>query len=170
MHNMPPKYADMVKKTINKLQNLNRKVGMRLPKSRDKRSRDTLLLRASELPLSVPPVSPDDPLSRDPDYTYRSEEPEESSEEEFDSQEALDDWMVMLRLKQRKMLSVTLMESFKTRQKMNVKDAAREAGSIVEFSDKTVRKYRNNFFANKGSLTPLKQGSTSGTASTMMSS
>ena len=34
----------------------------------------------------------------------------------------------------------------------------REAGSIVGFSDKTVRKYRNNFFANKGSLTPLKQG------------
>ena len=56
------------------------------------------------------------------------------------------------------MLAVTLMESFKTRLKMNVKDAAREAGSIVGFSDKTVRKYRNNFFVNKGSLTPLKQG------------
>ena len=52
-------------------------------------------MRASKLPLSLPPFSPDEPLSRDPDYTYRSEEePEESSEEEFDSQEVLDDWMV----------------------------------------------------------------------------
>ena len=66
--------------------------------------------------------------------------------------------MVTLRLEQRKMLAVTLMENFKTRQKMNVKDAAREAGSIVGFSDKTVCKYRNNFFANKGSLTALKLG------------
>ena len=124
-----------------------------------KSSKKAELMRASKQPLSVPPVSPDERLSRDTDYTYRSEEePEESSEEEFDSQEALDDWMVTLRLEQRKMLSVTLMESFKTRQKMNVKDAAREAGSVVGFSDKTVRKYRNNFFANKGSLTPLKQG------------
>ena len=29
---------------------------------------------------------------------------------------------------------------------MNVKDAAREAGSIVGLSEKTVRKYRNDFF------------------------
>lgn len=41
---------------------------------------------------------------------------------------------------------------------MNVKDSAREAGSIVGFSDKTVRKYRNDSFTNKRSLTPLKQG------------
>lgn len=46
-------------------------------------------MRASKLPLSVPPISPDDePPVRDPDYSYRSEEePEESSEEDFDSQE-----------------------------------------------------------------------------------
>ena len=50
------------------------------------------------------------------------------------------------------------MECFKTRQKMNVKEAAIEAGSIVGFNENTVRKYRNDFFANKGSLTPLKQG------------
>ena len=41
---------------------------------------------------------------------------------------------------------------------MKVKDAAREAGSIVGFSDKTVHKYRSDFFANKGSLTPFRQG------------
>ena len=116
-------------------------------------------MRASKLPLSVPPVSPDDPLSLEIQTTRMAlKKNPRSSKEEFDSQEVLDDWMVTLRLEQRKMLAVTLMESFKTRQKMNVKDAAREAGSIVGFSDKTVRKYRNNFFANKGNLTPLKQG------------
>ena len=74
--------------------------------SRKRRSNEKAeLMRASKLPLSVPPVSPDEPLSRDPDYAYRSEEePDESSEEEFDSQEALDDWMITLRLEQRRML------------------------------------------------------------------
>ena len=96
---------------------------------------------------------------RDPDFAYRSEEDaEQSSEEEFDAQEALDEWILTLRLEQRKMLAVTLMESFKTRQKMNVKEAATEAGSIVGFSEKTIRKYRNDFFSNQGSLTPHRQG------------
>ena len=35
-----------------------------------------------------------------------------------------------------------LMESFKKRQKMQVVDAAREAGSIVGYNEHTVRKYR----------------------------
>ena len=102
---------------------------------------------------------------RDPDdldYAYRSEEEcdqgSSSSDEEFNSEEALDDWMLTLRLEQRRMLGVNLVESFKRRQKMSVKDAAKEAGSIVGLSEKTVRKYRNDFFTNKGSLTPLKQG------------
>ena len=34
---------------------------------------------------------------------------------------------------------VELMHSFKVRQKMNVKDAAQEAGSIAGFNEKTVR-------------------------------
>ena len=58
------------------------------------------------------------------------EDPEQSSDDEFDAQETLDDWMLTLRLEQRKMLSVTLMESFKSRQKMNVKEAATEAGLV----------------------------------------
>ena len=53
-------------------------------------------------------------------------------------QEALDDWVLSLRLEQRKMLAVTLMEAFKISQKMNVKNAAREAGFIVGFSEKSV--------------------------------
>lgn len=56
------------------------------------------------------------------------------------------------------MLAVTLMESFKTRQKMNIKAAATEVGSIVGFNETPVQKHRNEIFANKGTLTPLKQG------------
>ena len=57
-------------------------------------------------------------LTSPPDIAHRSEEDaEQSSEEEFDAQEALDEWMLTLRLEQRKMLAVTLMESFKTRQR-----------------------------------------------------
>ena len=41
---------------------------------------------------------------------------------------------------------------------MGVVDAAREAGSIVGYSDKTVRKLRTEFFANKGMLKEKKQG------------
>ena len=86
-------------------------------------------------------LSLEDLSVRDPDYAYRSDE-----DEEFNSEEALDDWMLTLRLEQRRMLGVNLVESFKRRQKMNVKDAAKEAGSIVGLSEKTVRKYRNDFF------------------------
>ena len=100
--------------------------------------------------------------SNDPDFGYRSdEEPDEnrsSSEEEFNSQEIFDDWMVSLRLDQRKMLAVILMESFKGRQKMNVKDAAQEAGSIVGFNEKTIRRYQNDFFSNEGQFTVRQQG------------
>ena len=49
-------------------------------------------------------------------------------------------------------------ESFKKRQAMKVKDAAQEAGSIVGFNEKTVRRHRNDFFNNKGSLTESRRG------------
>ena len=87
--------------------------------------------------------SPLEDLSvRDPDYAYRSEEEcdqgSSSSDEEFNSEETLDDWMLTLRLEQRRMLGVNLIESFKKRQKMNVKNAAKEAGSIVGLNEKPV--------------------------------
>ena len=44
------------------------------------------------------------------------------------------------------MLGVIFMESFKSRQQMNV------AGSIIGFNEKTVRRHRNDFFKNKGHL------------------
>ena len=113
-------------------------------------------------PVSVQSSSLEDLSVRDPDYAYRSEEEcdqgSSSSDEAFNSEEALDDWMLTLRLEQQRMLGVNLMESFKRRQKMNVKDAAKEAGSIVGLSEKTVRKYRNDFFTNKGSLNTTQTG------------
>ena len=86
---------------------------------------------------------------------------EGEEEEEFDqqrAQEIFDDWMVSLRLDQRRMLAVIVMKSFKCRQRMNVKDAAQEAGLIVGFKEKTVRRHRNGFFNNEGYLTETKQG------------
>ena len=68
-----------------------------------------------------------------------SESEDEGAEfDQLKAQELFDEWMVTLRLEQRRMLGVILMESFKQRQGMNVKDAAQEAGSIVGFNEKTV--------------------------------
>ena len=53
------------------------------------------------------------------------------------------------------MLGVILMESFKQRQGMNVKDTAKEAGSIVGFNEKKVRRHRKD---NKGYLSESKRG------------
>ena len=86
---------------------------------------------------------------RDPDHVYRSDEDyeqnEESSDDEFSPQDIFDDWMVSLRLDQRKMLSVILMETFKNWMRLNVMYAATEVGSVVGFNEKTVCKYRNEF-------------------------
>ena len=95
----------------------------------------------------------------DPDFGYRSEEEPDandtSTDEEFSPQELFDDWMVSLRLDQRKMLSVIAMEHFKSRMHLNVKDAATEAGCII---GKTVRRYRNEFFQNEGHFAIRLQG------------
>ena len=98
----------------------------------------------------------------DPDFGYRSEEEPDandtSTDEEFSPQELFDDWMVSLRLDQRKMLSVIAMEHFKSRMHLNVKDAATEAGCIIGFNEKTVRRYRNEFFQNEGHFAVRLQG------------
>ena len=75
-----------------------------------------------------------------------SESEEEAELDQQKAQELFDDWMVSLRLDQHQMLGVILMESFKCRQGINVKDAAQEADSIVGFNEKTVRRHRNDFF------------------------
>ena len=101
-------------------------------------------------------------LDRDPDFAYRSDEepePDEpSSDEEFSPQDYLDDWILSLCLDQRKMLAVILMESYKKCMKLNAKDAATETGSVVGFNEKTVHRYRNDFFQNEGHFTIPMQG------------
>ena len=81
-----------------------------------------------------------------------SERGDSSSDEEgeFDAQEAFDDFIVSLPLLERKTLSVLLMHSFRTRQKMSVSDAAREAASISGYNERTVRRYSKEFFDNRG--------------------
>ena len=74
------------------------------------------------------------------------------------AQEKFDDFVLSLPIDDRHMLAVLLMESFRTRQKMRVVDAAREAGSIVGYNDKTVRALKKQFFENQGELKERKQG------------
>ena len=69
-----------------------------------------------------------------------------------------DDWMVSLRLDDRKLLSVALLQAFNTRQGMLVMDAAKESASFTGFNEKTVRRYRKQFFDGKGRFENTKQG------------
>ena len=57
----------------------------------------------------------------------------------------------------RRMLAVLLTESFKTGQKMGIADAAREAGSIVGYSDQTVRDLRKQSWDNEEMLDERRQ-------------
>ena len=74
------------------------------------------------------------------------------------AQEIFDNIIVALSRDTRRLLAVILNESFKKRQKMQIMDAAREAGSITGYSECTVRKYRKEFFSNKGELEEMKRG------------
>ena len=85
----------------------------------------------------------------------------ESDARTFDDdavQEVFDDFIQCLSLDDRRMLAVLLTESFRTRQKMGIVDAAREAGSIVGYSDRTVRDLRKQFWDNEGMLDERRQG------------
>ncbi len=91
------------------------------------------------------------------DYSHSSDE-----SSEFDDEKAQgvfdDDWMISLPALQRKTLSVLLFQSFRTRQAMNVTDAAQEAASITGFNEKTVRTYRKDFYDNGGKFKESRQG------------
>ena len=85
----------------------------------------------------------------------------DDDDSDFDNDKAqqyFDDWMVSLSIPERKMLGVLLYQSFRTRQKMSVKDAATEAGSIVGFNEKTVRMHRKDFYENKGKFKESTRG------------
>ena len=74
------------------------------------------------------------------------------------AQEIFDDFMVALPIDSRKMLAVLLMENFQKRQNMSIMNSAREAASIIGFNERTVRKYRTEFFDGKGKLKESRQG------------
>ena len=85
----------------------------------------------------------------------------ESKNDTFDderAQDVFDQFILSLPLDHRRMLAVLLAESFRTRQGMGVLDASREAGSIVGYSEKTVRKLRKEFYENEGVLKERKKG------------
>ena len=97
------------------------------------------------------------------DETYSSnltDEGESSSGSDFDNEKAqnmFDDWMVSLRSYNRKLLSVALLQAFKTRQGMLVMDVAKESALFTGFNEKTVRRYRKQFFDGKGRFENTKQ-------------
>ena len=64
--------------------------------------------------VCVQSSSLEDMFARDADRSEEECDPRSSSsDEEFNSKEALDDWMLTLRLEQWRMLGVNLIESFK---------------------------------------------------------
>ena len=85
----------------------------------------------------------------------------ESDARTFDddaAQEVFDDFILCLPIDDRRMLAMLLTEGFRRRQKMGIVDAAREAGSIVGYSDRTVRDLRKQFWDNEGMLDERRQG------------
>ena len=85
-----------------------------------------------------------------------SDEAAEFGDEE--AQDTFDDFVLSLPLIQRKTLAVLLMQTFQVRQKMPIADAAQEAASISGFNERTVRRYRKEFFENKGRFPESRQG------------
>ena len=62
-----------------------------------------------------------------------------SAESNYDPQGVFDDWVVSLRAYDRKILSVSLFESFRARQSLSVVDAAKESTSFTGYNERTVR-------------------------------
>ena len=114
----------------------------------------------SDVPPAVSGSSTASPHDEDPLEEYESSDSDSDAEDftEEKAQEIFDDFIVALPRDTRRMMAVLLMESFKKRQKMQVVDAAREAGSITGYNERTVRKYRDEFFSNKGELEESKRG------------
>jgi len=107
------------------------------------------------------PESEDDGPHQSKSENDRGSSESSSFESDFgddEAQDIFDDWVVSLPALQSKTLAVLLMQSFRTRQKMSVRDAAQEAASITGFNEKTVRLYRKEFFEQKGNFKESKQG------------
>lgn len=67
-------------------------------------------------------------------------------------QEAVDDWLIVLPLDQRKDLTLVLFVTFRRRHKMGVMDAATEAGSVTDFGERTFHRYWKVGSENGGSF------------------
>lgn len=91
-------------------------------------------------------------------------------EDEFDAQQAFDDWIVSLKLIDRKMLSVLLTNTLQKRFNIKATAAALESAWITGFNEKTVRYYCKEFMENKGDLGRRGMGNTRSCASSMMKS
>ena len=79
----------------------------------------------------------------DPSGIKDKSSPSSDDNDAFDEEKAqncFDDWIVSLPALDRKMLAVSLSQTFITRQKMKLTDAAREAASFVGVNEKTVSK------------------------------
>ena len=92
-----------------------------------------------------------------------------SSDEEEDSDTVSDfnetaakgiyqDWMSSQCKCNVKMMAVILMDTFRECFGMTDVGAASEAGMVVGFNEKTVRSWRNDFYANHGEFTESNQG------------
>lgn len=84
---------------------------------------------------------------------YRSDSSSDDDDSPFDEEKAqviFDDWVLSLPLNGRKMLAVMLMETVQKRFHVKSTAAALEAAWITGFNEKTVRKYRKEFFENRG--------------------
>ena len=80
---------------------------------------------------------------------YLEEDPDGDMEEEHecsDAQEVFDEWILSLTQDHRKMLSVVLLESFRTRQGMSKMNAVQEAASITGSSLPFFIRYNVDFY------------------------
>ena len=107
------------------------------------------------LPLQPPTSATSEPSSSSQEISSRpgadseNERPDySSSEEEFDSKDALDDWVTSLCLYDRKMLALTLQKHFK----LTATAAALESAWV------TVCGYRKDFLANSGTSKKERRG------------
>ena len=89
------------------------------------------------------------------------EEPDSDSESDFNEASAKDvyrDWMSSQSKSDVKMMAVLLMDTFRERFGMTDVGAASEAGIVVGFNEKTVRKWRSDFYDNSGEFSESCQG------------
>ena len=93
---------------------------------------------------------------------YSSDEETDSDTEsdfnETSAKEIYRDWMSSQCKSDVQMMAVVLMDTFRERFGMTDVGAASEAGIVVGFNEKTVRTWRNDFYANRGEFSESYQG------------